>query len=176
MKKIIFSAFFALSVCSSYGQDGFTYLQFKGGFVRKEAMTISLGFDFSKKYYSAYEVTATYLKSFDKKVSYETIFNETDSTYTKRELNHAYENLLLGIQYKPLVFRQKNTAIKFRLGGYIGTDFDNFIASPNLGFEFIQSLTRRVDLTISNNNGYFFWASKPTRWRNTAELGIRVAL
>lgn len=176
MKTIIFFSLFFLSVLHTYAQEGFTYLQLKGGYVRKDAMTISLGFDFSTKYYSAYELTATYLKSFDKKVSFETIFNEADSSYTKRELNHAYDNLLLGVQYKPLLFRQKNTTVKFRIGGYIGTDFDNFIASPNLGFEFIQSLTRTVDLTISNNNGYFFRASKPTRWRNTAELGIRVAL
>lgn len=167
---------FIFSANFIFAQDGYTHFQLRTGYVRKDAMTVSIGFDFAKKYYSAYEVTASYMKSFSNKFSYETLYNESDSTYSQRKINHAYQNLLLGIQYKPLLLRSKNTAIKFRLGGYIGTDLSNFIASPNLGFEILQSLTRDIDLTFTNNNGYFFWAEKPTRWRNSAEIGIRLAL
>lgn len=176
MKKLIILTLFILSANLIFAQAGYTHFQFRTGYVHKDAITVSIGLDFAKKYYSAYEVTATYKKSFSDKISHETLFNEEDSTYTKRQINHAYENLLLGIQYKPLIIRSKNTAVKFRFGGYIGTDFNHFIASPNIGFEILQSLSRTLDLTFANNNGYFFWAEKPTRWRNTAEIGIRLAL
>lgn len=177
MKKLIYLfAILLSSVGSAYSQDGYTHFIARGGYLYKDAGTLSLGFDFAKEYYSSYEVTATFVRSTSKKITNESVYNESDSTYSQRELKHSYENLLLGIQYKPLLLRSKNTAIKFRFGGFIGTDWSNFIASPNIGVEFIQSLTPGVDISFTNNNGYFFWATKPTRWRNTAEIGIRIAL
>lgn len=176
MKKLLIIISLILSTSILVAQDGYTHFLFRTGYVYKDAMSLSLGLDFAKKYYSAYEVTATYKKSFSDNITYETIFNEADSTYTKRQINHAYENLLLGVQYKPLLIRSKNTTMKFRFGAFLGTDFNNFIASPNIGFELLQSISQRVDLSFTNNNGYFFWAERPTRWRVTAEVGIRLAL
>ena len=177
MKKLIYLAIcLFLLIGHVKAQDGYTHFTFRGGYLYRDAGTISLGFDFAKKYYSSYELTATFIKSNSNKTSSETIYNEVDSTYSTKVLKHSYENLLLGIQYKPLLLRVKNSAVKFRVGAFIGTDWSNFIAAPNLGVEFVQSLSPGVDLTLTNNNGYFFWATKPVRWRNTAEFGIRIAL
>lgn len=176
MKNLIFLSTFMLIYNLGLCQDGFTFFQLKGGYVHREGMSLNIGFDFSKKYYSAYELTGTYMQSFAKEVSYETVFNEADSSYTQRELKHSYKNLLVGFQYKPIMFREKNTAMKFRFGGFMGTDFDKFIISPNVGLELVHSLGKGFDLTLSNNNGYYFWASKPTRWRNSIELGFRLGL
>lgn len=176
MKNFITTTILLMLISIASAQEGYTHLQLRTGYMHKDAMTFSIGFDFAKKYYTAWELTATYNKSFSKEYSYETIFNPEDSTYSQRQINHSYENLLFGVQYKPLLFRSKNTTIKFRLGAFAGTNFNKFILSPNLGFELLQSVSPKVDLLFINNNGYYLWAEKPTRWRNTAEIGIRIAL
>ncbi|MGO3307107.1 MAG: hypothetical protein ACTILG_10640 [Sphingobacterium sp.] len=66
--------------------------------------------------------------------------------------------------------------MRFRFGGYLGTDLNTFVAAPNLGVEWIQSISGKMDLVLANNNGYFFWAQKSHRWRIAAEIGIRFPL
>lgn len=177
MRQFVIILLLILINLSSKGQDGYTHFTLRGGYLHDKAFTFSLGLDFAKKYHSAWELTGTYIKSFSNEISYETIFNEVDSTFSQRTLNHSYKNLLMGVQYKPLITRSKNTLLRFRFGAYIGSDFNRFIASPNVGFELLQSLTPSTDIFFSNSNGYYLWASpKATRWRHTAEIGFRLAL
>lgn len=143
--------FVAVSV--AHAQDGYTHFFIRGGAVYKNAGVASLGLDFAAKYHSSYELGLMYYRNTDK-----------------------YENYLLGLNYKPVIVRDKNTTLKFRVGGYAGTDLNKFVAAPNVGLEFSQSLSGNVDLIISNNNGYYFWAHKPTRWRMTGEIGFRFSL
>ncbi|MCL4638336.1 MAG: hypothetical protein M5Z89_05035 [Olivibacter sp.] len=134
-------------------QDGYTHLFIRGGAVYKHAAQASIGFDFASQYHRAYELAFTYYRGKGK-----------------------YENYLAGINYKPVIIRNKNTLLRFRFGGFAGTDLKKFIASPNAGIEWSQSLSGNVDLIISNNNGYFFWAQKNQRWRITAEIGLKFPL
>lgn len=132
------------------GQDGFTHIFARGGVVYKNAGQVSAGFDFASKFHNAYELSFSYYRA-----------------------TSAYENYLFGLNYKPVILRKKNTNLRFRFGGYIGTDLGGFVAAPNAGLEWIQSLSGQVDLFIANNNGYFFWAHNNQRWRATAEIGVR---
>jgi len=177
MRKTATMALLFLTMGVSRGQDGYVHFTFRGGYLHENAATFSLGLDFAKKYYSAWELTGTYIRSFSKETTSETIFSPSDSTYSQRTLKHAYKNLLMGVQYKPLVVRDKNTVFRFRFGGYVGSDFDHFIAAPNIGSELLQSLSPSVDLFFSTSNGYYLWATpKAVRWRHTAEAGLRIAL
>jgi len=177
MRKTTMMALFFLMAGISRGQDGHTHFTLRGGYLYDNAATFSLGLDFAKKYHSAWELTGTYIRSFSNGISYETIFNPADSTYAQRTLKHAYKNLLMGVQYKPAVVRDKNTLFRFRFGGYLGSDFDHFVMAPNIGMELLKAFSPSVSLFFSSSNGYYLWATpKDVRWRHTAEAGIRIAI
>lgn len=135
------------------GQDGITYIFMRGGAVYQNAGQVSAGFDFPSKFHDAYEVSLLYYRS-----------------------NFNYENYLLGLNYKPVLLRNKNTNLRFRFGAYAGTDLKRFIATPNVGLELIQSLSRNLAIALTNNNGHFFGAKDNQRWRAAVEIGIRLKL
>lgn len=135
------------------GQDGITYIFLRSGAVYENAGQVSVGIDFPSKFHNAYELSLAY--------------------YGKKR---NYANYLLGINYKPVLLRNKNTNLRFRFGGYAGTDLERFIAAPNAGLELIQSVSRKLDIAVTNNNGYFFGAKENQRWRTSMEIGIRFRL
>lgn len=149
----ILISFLSIAAIVVKGQDGYTHLFMRGGAVYKHAGQASVGFDFASKYHNAYELAFTYYRA-----------------------NDEYQNYLLGINYKPVLMRNKNTNFRFRFGAYAGTDLEKFVVSPNIGIELIQSLSGNLDLIIANNNGYYFFAQKAQRWRLAVEIGIKFPL
>lgn len=152
MKHISILAVLVATVAVASAQDGYTHLLLRGGAVFRNAGIATAGLDFAGQHHSSYELSAVFYRN-----------------------TRKYGNYLLGFNYKHLVVRQKNTALKFRLGGYAGTDLDGFIAAPNAGIEFLHSVSGKTDFTVSNSNGYFFFADRHTRWRITVEAGLRVS-
>lgn len=153
MNRLILVISLLAVVAIAKGQDGFTHVFGRGGFANRQASQLSLGFDFAAKYHNAYELAFTYYRA-----------------------KSSYENLLLGANYKPVILRNKNSNLRFRFGGYFGTDLNKFVVSPNAGLEWVQSLASNIDLIVANNNGYYFGAEKKQRWRIAAEIGIRLPL
>ncbi|WP_312352569.1 hypothetical protein [Sphingobacterium siyangense] len=149
-RYLIFLSFFLIAAITK-GQEGFVHVFVRGGLGYPSASQLALGLDFSLKDNNAYELSANYYRS-----------------------KSRNENILLGINYKPIIIRSKNLNLRFRFGGYLGSDLKTFIVSPNAGIEWIQSLSSNVDLTFANNNGYFFGIDKGQRWRTSAEIGIRL--
>ncbi len=153
MIRILVIGFFLSIVAVGKAQDGVKHLFFRGGATYKLAGQASVGFDFPSKYHSAYELALSYYRT-----------------------SEDYENVLIGLNYKPVIVRNKNTNFRFRLGTYLGTDFDKFVAAPNAGFEWIVSVSGKVDLMFANNNGFYFWGKNDRRWRVGAEFGLRFPL
>lgn len=153
MKKLFLVAIFTIAGYTMNAQNGYTHFFFKGGAVISNGVNVGLGFDFAGNYYNSVEISANYFKRND----------VVD-----------YENYLLGVNYKPLLFREKNSLVKLRIGVYAGSGTEDFTVAPNVGFEFIQSLSNDVDFFISNDNGYYFETEQ--KWVVTANLGLRIAL
>lgn len=137
----------------SFAQDGYKAIFVRGGIGYKSSTNLAIGVDFSSSYYSSYELSANYFKRND------------DSNY---------ENFLLGVNYKPLIFREKNTLMKFRFGVYGGSDGSDFIFAPNFGLEFAQSLSPKTELIFTNDNNYFFEAKNNNNWRTNLQVGFRL--
>jgi len=153
MSRLILFVFYLSIAAIAKGQDGFTHIFARGGIAYKEAGQASIGFDFASKYHNSYELGFTYFR-------------------TKGD----YQNYLASLNYKPVIIRNKNSTVRFRFGGYLGTDLNKFVASPNLGLEWAQSVSGNIDIVLANNNGYYFWANKSHRWRIAAEVGVRFPL
>lgn len=153
MKKYLLVAVALLGTISiANAQDGFNYLMIKGGIGNKSSKNFSLALDFAGKYHSSFEISANYFSK--------------DS--------EDYKNYFLGVNYKPLLVRNKNSMLKMRIGIYGGSDDKDFIFAPNLGLEFGQSLSPKVDLILSNDNNYFFEAKD--NWRTNIQLGFRISI
>ncbi|WP_155960813.1 hypothetical protein [Flavobacterium daejeonense] len=153
MNRFFLVAIFIISGYTMNAQDGYKHFFFKGGAVISNGINVGLGFDFAGQYYNSVEISANYFKRNDL---------------------IDYENYLFGVNYKPLLFRERNTLGKLRVGVYAGSGTENFAIAPNIGFEFIQSLSNNVDLFLSNDNGYYFETSQ--KWVTTANIGLRIAL
>jgi len=152
--KILVLAILFLSFYTNVkAQEGYTHFFLRGGPVYKHAKMFSLGLDFAALYHNSWELSINYYRHKQK-----------------------YENYLMGINYKPVIIRDKNTTLKFRMGLFSGTDLKKFTISPNLGLEFVQSITPGLDIIVSNNNGYYILIPKDYRWRIGGEIGIRVPL
>src|SRR5690606_6466764 len=126
-----FTIIFFLSIAAiGKAQDGVNYFFFRREAVYERAGQVSIGFDFSSKYQSAYELGLTDYRGRDK-----------------------YENYLVGLNYKPVIVRNKNTNFRLRFGAFGGTDLKTFVAAPNLGLELDQSISPNVAFIFVNNNG-----------------------
>ncbi len=149
MKKLLILSLSLFSLSQLKAQEGLTFLTVKGGMAYQDAMTGTVGLDFTTRYHNAVEISLTYYKADDR----------------------AYDNVLCGLFYKPLLIRSRNSVLKFRMGTHIGTDNSEFVISALGGLEFLQSLAPGVDLVLSNNSGYYFFAHN--HWRVSGEVGIR---
>jgi len=153
MKQLMAVIILAATALPAAAQDGFVHFFARGGAGYEKAASATAGLDFAAKHHSSYEVAAMYFRK-----------------------TNGYENGLVGVNYKPVVIRDKNTTLKFRIGGYMGTDMDRFTAAPNIGMEFLHSVSGKVDIVATNNNGCYFFAKKGARWRMSVEIGFRMAL
>lgn len=154
MKKIFIGILFIITAQMN-GQNGYKHFLFKGGSVlnRGGGVNMSLGIDFAGEYYTSIEISVSYFKKNDEK---------------------RFENYLFGINYKPLLFREKNSIVKLRMGVYTGSVTDDFTLAPNIGIEYLYSISNNVDFFINNDNSYYFFSTQ--RWISIANIGFRVAL
>ena len=151
----IFTVIWVLTCMRAQAQDGIYSISAQGGLNYKSAIFTSLSLNLPKKYAAAHEISANYYRSFG-----------TDK----------YENLLIGFNVKPVLGRGKNSLFYLRAGAYAGTDLNGFTAAPNIGFQWVQSLSPVLDFTITNNNGVYFWTERNHRWRATGQIGLQLRI
>src|SRR5690606_22097154 len=149
-----FTIIFFLSIAAiGKAQDGVNHFFFRGGAVYERAGQVSIGFDFSSKYHSAYELGLTYYRDRDK-----------------------YENYLVGLNYKSVIVTNKNTQFRCRVGTFGGTYLKRFIAAQNFGMELFQTTSPHLNILYEKKNGSYFWANQAQRRRIAAEVGLRYPL
>lgn len=153
MRKLIMLFFFSIAaIGGAEAQKGHKHISLHLGYVYSNAYQTSLSFDISKKYYTAHSFSLKHYRQ------------------------DAFDNYLLGYNYKPALVRNKNTTVKWTMGVYGGTDLQKFIVAPSIGFEVLQSLSPQLDIVFSNDNGYYIFAEKASRWRMSAMIGFRLPL
>lgn len=146
--------FMMLAVFSAHAQNGTKYFSIKGGIGVRGIYTGSISYDYNTKYYNQHEIFGEFVES-----------NET-----------GYQTLMGGFVIKPVQVRGGNSTLRWRLGAGLGTDFKKFVAAPQLGWEFSQTFSNRLELVFGNKNQAVLWAPKSERWRFMVDVGIRIPL
>ena len=156
MKNVALLIVLVFMVAINVGaQNGTKYFSLRGGWVAESAYIGTLSYDWNTRYFDQNEFFAEYYQ--DYKIP-------------------NIKTFMGGFAVKPILFRSKNTAIRYRFGASIGTTITSFIAAPQVGFEFSQSLGSGFDFLIMNRNQYVFFGNTPERWRVGVEVGLRIPI
>lgn len=155
MKRVCLLIALIFMVAIVKAQNGTKYFSLRGGWIAESAYIGTLSYDFNTIYFNQNEVFAEYYQDY-----------KTPSIKT----------FMGGFAVKPVLFRSKNTAIRYRFGASMGTTVSSFVAAPQVGFEFSQSLGSGFDFLIMNRNQYVLFGDTPERWRVGVEVGIRIPI
>jgi hypothetical protein len=155
MKKALLFAFIFMAAINVKAQNGTRFLSLRSGWVAKNAFTGTVSLDISTKYFNQKEIFAEYYQNYN---------------------NHDLKTIMGGFVLKPVMFRSGNTALRFRLGAGIGSTTRKFVAAPQLGVEYSQSIGKGFDLLVVNRNQVVFGGDKADKWRIGLEAGIRIPL
>ncbi len=151
LKSVLLFAFVLASgfLLRGHAQEGYKYAILKAGPVYQDAWSATAGIDFVTRYHNSFELSLSYYR------------HRSD-----------YRNYLLGLFYKPVICRSKNTSLKLRMGTHVGTDNSDVILSALGGLELSQSLFPGLDLMVSATGGYY---NRHHNWRVTGEAGFRIS-
>jgi hypothetical protein len=155
MKKALLFAFIFMAAINVKAQNGTRFFSLRSGWVAKNAFTGTVSLDISTKYFNQKEIFAEYYQNYN---------------------NHDLKTIMGGFVLKPVMFRSGNTALRFRLGAGIGSTTRKFVAAPQLGVEYSQSIGKGFDLLVVNRNQVVFGGDKADKWRIGLEAGIRIPL
>ena len=155
MKKLLFFAFMFMAAINVRAQNGTKFFSLQGGWVAKNAYTGTISFDISTRYFNQNEIFGEYYQNYK---------------------NHDIKTIMGGFVLKPVLFRSGNTAVRFRLGAGLGSTTQKFVAAPQLGLEYAQSIGKGFDLLLTNRNQVLFWGDHRDKWRIGLEAGIRIPL
>ncbi|UZR99613.1 hypothetical protein [Chondrinema litorale] len=106
-------------------QEGYNYLDIAGGYLVKDTYGIELSLEFGKRYHNQLEL----------------LFDYAHNTHSERN------NYMLGLAYKPLITRKRNTVLNLRVSAALGTNEYDFIAGISTGLE----------LNFAFSNGWIFF-------------------
>jgi hypothetical protein len=155
MKKVLLFAFIFMAAINIKAQNGTRFLSLRGGWVAKNAFTGTVSLDISTKYFNQKEIFAEYYQNYN---------------------NQDLKTIMGGFVLKPVMYRSGNTALRFRLGAGIGSTTRKFVAAPQLGLEYSQSIGKGFDLLVVNRNQVVFGGDKVDKWRIGLEAGIRIPI
>jgi hypothetical protein len=155
MKKALLFAFIFMAAINVKAQNGTRFLSLRGGWVAKNAFTGTVSLDISTKYFNQKEIFAEYYQNYD---------------------NHDLKTIMGGFVLKPVMYRSGNTALRFRLGAGIGSTTRKFVAAPQLGLEYSQSIGKGFDLLVVNRNQVVFGGNNVGKWCIGLEAGIRIPI
>lgn len=170
MKKILITALLSFIVLfTANAQSGYTYIDFAAGLMIKNHTVGELSYEWAGRYYNGNEIFVEYavlplpaipVHNTDGSLTY---FDQADK-----------QNFLIGYVFKPLITRNKNVALNLRLGGSMGTDTEDFIASLHAGFE-LNFFTRSGTIIFlrQKSQAVFFDNSQ---WRIGLLAGIKIPL
>lgn len=155
MKKRLIFAFIFMAAISVKAQNGTKFFSLRGGWVAKNAFTGTLSLDINTKYFNQKEIFAEYYQNYN---------------------NPDLKTVMGGFVLKPVMYRSGNTALRFRLGAGFGSTTRKFVAAPQLGLEYSQSIGKGFDFLVIDRNQVVFWGDKADKWRIGFEAGIRIPI
>ncbi|MES2062518.1 MAG: hypothetical protein V4456_11400 [Bacteroidota bacterium] len=176
LKFIILPILILLHAFGAKAQSGYKYVNIAGGYLTTplNGITATLSLDFAGKYHDGFELFAEgYRGKYTQHLSFipdtvtKKVVNTTNTTY--------HHTILVGGIYKPLLTRSKNTALRMKFGGGVGSNGKDFIIAPQAGFELSQAIGNNgFEVMLQQNNSYVFLDAQ--HWRSGLAIGFKIPL
>lgn len=137
---------------TSNAQQGYKKLDIAAGYLLTDQLVAELSYEVGGRYHSAMEVIADY-------------------SYNRRSERNNWK---VGLGYKPLITRNKNTSLNLRLTTSAGTNEQKFIASVSAGMELNFSFNSGIIFMIRQKNELVFFDQD--NWRSGLLAGFKLPL
>ncbi len=165
MKRILLILSLSLAVLPSVAGNGDKFFNLSAGWQWKNTVNAIIGFEAETKYHNAWEMYVDLSTAYEKCPQHGTV--DSKSFW-------AYKTFGIGGAYKPLIYRGKNSTLRWRLGADLGTNRRGFQASLDLGFEYAYSLRSGIQLFVMQKNDFVFWTRD--HFRNGVLIGVKFPL
>ena len=165
MKRILLILSLSLAVLPSVAGNGDKFFNLSAGGQWKNTVNAIIGFESETKYHNAWEMYVDLSTAYEKCPQHGVV--DSKSFW-------AYKTFGIGGAYKPLIYRGKNSTLRWRLGADLGANRRGFQASLDLGFEYAYSLRSGIQLFVMQKNDFVFWTRD--HFRNGVLIGVKFPL
>ena len=165
MKRILLILSLSLAVLPSVAGNDDKFFNLSAGWQWKNTVNAIIGFEAETKYHNAWEMYVDLSTAYEKCPQHGTV--DSKSFW-------AYKTFGIGGAYKPLIYRGKNSTLRWRLGADLGANRRGFQASLDLGFEYAYSLRSGIQLFVMQKNDFVFWTRD--HFRNGVLIGVKFPL
>jgi len=173
MKKIYLIMLVVLLPLRSFAGDGDNYLNIGGGWqtnifdweTAPHIANVTLGLELEGKYHNAWEL------NLDLATAY--VVCPTDHVVDSKSF-FDYKSFGIGVAYKPVLSRAKNSLVRWRIGANIGANDNGFQTAITGGIEYSYSFKNRMQLFILQKNDIVFWSRD--NFRNGVIIGLKLPL
>lgn len=170
MRKLIYLIFITFSL-TLQAQNGYKHINLDAGINISGDQSYNLAIEFNKGTFSAWEISAQ--AHFSDAVRMDSIAITTgeimDTVAVESPITK--ELYLLGVYYKPLMFKKKNLVMNFRYGLLLGRE-ETFAAAAGGGFELTYHLPSLIGIYLKQSNHYIINVDQ--RWRHSINVGIKI--
>lgn len=167
MKKyLIIAMLIAAGVIPVKAGDGDKHVGFQAGVMYPGVLNGVLSVDFETRYHNAFEF---YIDAFTEWKDCPDCGKVCKESFWKS--NYA---LGVGLAYKPMVHRSRNSMGRFRIGADIGTCSREFALGIEAGYEYVWTFKNNVQFILQQKNELTFWG-RPT-WKFGGMVGLRLPM
>ena len=146
--------------------DGDKHVGFQAGVMYPGVFNGVLSVDFETRYHNAFEF---YIDAFTEWKDCPDCGKVCKESFWKS--NYA---LGVGLAYKPMVHRSRNSMGRFRIGADIGTCSREFALGIEAGYEYVWTFKNNVQFILQQKNELTFWG-RPT-WKFGGMVGLRLPM
>ena len=172
MRKLITFIILLITCSIVKAQSGYSFIDLSGGYFRipNNGFNGHLSLDFSNKYHNEYDIyidgfAAKYIQHYTDSVNHQAVY---------RSKNTTNQNFLIGVTYKPVLLRNKNTTFRFKGGMGIGSNTQAFVYGFQIGLQLEHTLSNGFEVYIAQNDGLIFRDEQ--NWRMGASIGFKIPL
>lgn len=170
MKRLFLIVMILFSI-PTFAGDGGRYIFFGTGYQwsmidwERRFLNFNIGFEFEKKHHNAWEIY----------VDVTSKYKNCKSCNPTNYRTYDYNSFGVGVAYKSVILRGKNTNLRWKAGADIGSNVDKrFQASIDLGLEFSYTFKNNMQVYVLQKNDIVFWNNN--LFQNGLLFGLKIPL
>lgn len=152
------------TIWSASAGENDKYIGINAGLLYRNGFNSTISLEKETSYHNAWEIYGDLFTQWHKCPDCGKVCRESFWKY-----NRSWS---VGVAYKPSIARYKNASLRFRGGADIGANSHTFIASVEIGLEYIYTFQNRVQFAVQQKNDFVFWGKD--HFRNGVLIGIKL--